>query len=667
MKTGTRYWTVPAGFFTIAVIFAVMYSSGLIGSIRQSYGGEWSNLSGASEEKSFRAVAVDPLNPQRIFVTSSGGVLVSSDGGTVWTNCLDLSSAKKAVPAEISASQKAVVSYLERPGEQGQLVGGTAIAVDPANPQRIYAGSVDGLYLCSDGGKSWTKANGAMQGVPLTVLDISIDGSNPDLVYAATMGAGLIRSANGGKSWEKVEVAPGAKAMSAVAVNPLDSNVVYAATSDAVMKSKDGGKAWEKVYSPTAAPQSLSVDQVNPDVLYLGTSSGLYKSVDGGQNWNGLAPDTLGQKSVREVAVAPSNSKSVYVASDGVYGSSDGGQTWQQLSKGSDLKGAMALAFDPLDASVLWAATADGLYRTSAGKAVAETAASALPPAEAKEAAAGKAEEVVPEETKPAETQVEAVTVEETSKPQEGETAAKAAGPPVPTIDDVQTVLGQFSHEPTVQEVQEVAMRFAEVHPDLIEGWRKGAKYRALLPEFTLSLDQDTKAQSEYLRSYRTEDRTRDFTKSYDKTEITPNTAYQIDDYDEIKSEVDHRRWSVYSWGDEFEHKRSVELKFKWDLGDFLYNPDQVRISDEARDLVELRNDVLEEVTQFYFQRRNAQIDLLLSPPEDLRDRLRMEIQLQEVTANIDYLTGGYLTQRLNDAKQGKTRKSNILKRMFSI
>ena len=85
------------------------------------------------------------------------------------------------------------------------------------------------------------------------------------------------------------------------------------------------------------------------------------------------------------------------------------------------------------------------------------------------------------------------------------------------------------------------------------------------------------------------------------------------------------------------------------------------------RDLVELRNDVLEEVTQFYFQRRQLQIDMLLSPPEDLRERLRMELQLQEVTANVDYLTGGYLTQRLNAAKDGVVEKSSFMKRVFNL
>ena len=123
--------------------------------------------------------------------------------------------------------------------------------------------------------------------------------------------------------------------------------------------------------------------------------------------------------------------------------------------------------------------------------------------------------------------------------------------------------------------------------------------------------------------------------------------------------------WSSAS-ADERRFQNNYTFSFEWDLGDFLFNPDQVRISDEARDLVELRNDTLETVTQFYFQRRQLQLDLLLSPAEELRERLRLELQLQEVTANIDYLTGGYLTQRLNDVRAGKP-KPGIVKRLFAI
>jgi len=270
-------------------------------------------------------------------------------------------------------------------------------------------------------------------------------------------------------------------------------------------------------------------------------------------------------------------------------------------------------------------------------------------------------------EAEEAATETEAVTPENTSPKGAVEIVTEPAepkeGPAVPTIDDVQTVLSQFSSEPSVQEIQEVAMRFAEVHPDLIEGWRKGAKYRALLPEFTMTIDQGRKFYSRY------EDidqrKLRNWTELEDKSQTSPNTLYDI--YDKARTRDEQELLTRSRLEDQRTHDRDLRLKFQWDLGDFLYNKEQVRISDEARDLVELRNDVLEEVTQFYFQRRNAQIDLLLSPPEDLRDRLRLELQLQEVTANIDYLTGGYLTQRLDDVKTGKVRKPSVIKRIFNI
>jgi hypothetical protein len=284
--------------------------------------------------------------------------------------------------------------------------------------------------------------------------------------------------------------------------------------------------------------------------------------------------------------------------------------------------------------------------------------------AEAQTEGAKTAEAVVPVQTVPLEEQVETVAMEEATK-------GVSVGPPVPTIDDVKTVLGQFSQEPSVQELQEVAMRWAEVHPDLIEGWRKGAKYRALLPDFTINYIHDNRTTDRWLHM--------DEVKEYDRREFGTLISDSIIDanitgIDFITTTEFSDKFYDYTQTidrdtaqDTTDRRRRIDFRFKWELGDFLYSPQQVRISDESRDLVELRNDVLEQVTQFYFQRRQLQIDMLLSPVEDLRERLRLELQLQEVTANIDYLTGGYLTQRLNDVKQGKERKSNVFKRLFAI
>ncbi|MCX6339425.1 MAG: YCF48-related protein [Candidatus Aureabacteria bacterium] len=671
MKSTIRRCHVSMLFLTVLIMVAASAFFSRVASVGLSYGNEWTNLSAGEGGKGLRAVAVDPLNPKKVFIGSAKGVFVSSDAGKEWVNCLDLSSSKKDISAELSAAQKLVVEGLQAGGKAGEVSGVTALAIDPANPQKVFAGSVDGLYICADGGKSWTKGDGALKGLSLLPLSIAIDPSNPDMVYAGTLNQAVIKSKDGGKTWQPVEVGAGEKTVTAVAVHPFDSQVVYAGTPDGVFKSKNGGSSWERVLSQSKVTQSVSVDLVNPEIVYLGTSGGVYKSVDGGASWKEIGSDVLAKKNVKKLAVAPSDSKALYAATtDGVYGSADGGAKWQDLSKGTGLKDAMSLAFDPLDSGAIWAATATGLYKTALAKPEAAAPGAAVA-AEVKgggTAAEGakKAEEVAPAQTAPVEENVETIAVEEPS----GAKAGAAAGPSVPTIDDVKTVLGQFSHEPTVQEVQEVAMRWAEVHPDLIEGWRKGAKYRALLPEFTLGFGFDHRVTDRWLDM--------DEVKEYNRREygsqlgdtVNINTTGDVS----ITSSEYSDKFYLYTQTidrhttqDTTDRKRNIDFKFKWDLGDFLYNPDQVRISDEVRDLVELRNDVLEEVTQFYFQRRQLQIDLLLSPSEDLRERLRLELQLQEVTANIDYLTGGYLTQRLNDVKVGKERKSNVIKRLFAI
>jgi photosystem II stability/assembly factor-like uncharacterized protein len=680
MKTAFRHQGNRAtpSCFLLAPIAGLM----LIGALSPpaARGSEWANLSAGSEEKGLRAVAVDPMNPQRVFIGSAKGIFTSGDGGKVWVNCLDLSSARRAVPAGIGAAQKAVVRELLAAGDSREIAGATAIAIDPANQQKIVAGGVEGIYASTDGGKNWTKTKGAPKDPPVTVLGLAIDPTNPDIVYAATIDSALLKSADGGKTWGRIGLPGGEGTASSVAVHPFDSNILYVGTPDALFKTRNGGAAWEKTAARPKLAEGIAIDPVNPDVVYLATAAGLFKSPDGGASWRDIGGEAIGQRQVRTVAVSPSDSNAVFAAgAAGIYGSGDGGVKWQELSKGTSLANAMAIAFDPLDSATIWAAASGGLYRTAVGKAAA--AGPQAPAVGMPEAAASmgpgiapvepKAEEIVPAQTAPSEEQVAVVPVEE--PPAVKEAAVRAAapeGPPITTIDDVQTVMGQFSHEPTVQEIQEVAMRFAEVHPDLIEGWRKGAKYRAFLPKFKIQYDYNKQKTIAEKTGEQLDIQREDNYESgiQDKTDDSPITGIQIIETVESTKEDKFRLvsgWSSAS-ADERRFQNNYTFSFEWDLGDFLFNPDQVRISDEARDLVELRNDTLETVTQFYFQRRQLQLDLLLSPAEELRERLRLELQLQEVTANIDYLTGGYLTQRLNDVRAGKP-KPGIVKRLFAI
>ena len=82
------------------------------------------------------------------------------------------------------------------------------------------------------------------------------------------------------------------------------------------------------------------------------------------------------------------------------------------------------------------------------------------------------------------------------------------------------------------------------------------------------------------------------------------------------------------------------------------WNEDQTQIDVRSKLMVQLRDDVLDEVTHLYFERRKLQIELMQNPPKDVNQLIEKELRLQELTADIDAMTGGYLSREIERRKQ---------------
>ena len=67
--------------------------------------------------------------------------------------------------------------------------------------------------------------------------------------------------------------------------------------------------------------------------------------------------------------------------------------------------------------------------------------------------------------------------------------------------------------------------------------------------------------------------------------------------------------------------------------------------------MVQLRDDILDEITRTYFERRRLQIEAQLSPSHELMEGLEQELRIQELTADLDALTGGYFSLQLAQNK----------------
>jgi competence ComEA-like helix-hairpin-helix protein len=172
---------------------------------------------------------------------------------------------------------------------------------------------------------------------------------------------------------------------------------------------------------------------------------------------------------------------------------------------------------------------------------------------------------------------------------------------------DVKKLLARYGDEPSIRDVQEAATRFAEVHPEVISSWRSRSRLAALGPSL----------RAEY--RYVGQDNTR--LKTGGDTADTKQTDLGI------------------------EHRPLVRAQ--WDLDRLVFNPDELRVSNEVTDLVRLRESVLDQVTKVYYERRRLQVDLDLTPPKDIAGRVRKELRLQELAADLDALTGGFFSKKL--------------------
>ena len=185
--------------------------------------------------------------------------------------------------------------------------------------------------------------------------------------------------------------------------------------------------------------------------------------------------------------------------------------------------------------------------------------------------------------------------------------------------DTVEQVLAEFAHEPSVQEAQRWASTYAQVNPELVQRWLRDAKSFALLPELRL--------------------------------EYKYNDGWD-NDFDVIAgiTGVDPNNPATTLSGAGSDGDNTIQVKTRWALDKLIMSSEQIRVINEAQDVVKLREKVTGEATRFYFERRRAQVEHLLNPKTDILDRVQEELNLLELTANLDALTGGAFSQAISES-----------------
>lgn len=319
---------------------------------------DWEHLTrGLPEGCHVPCVAVHPTDPTVVYAGTDSGPYRSTDGGARW--------ARMPFPRE----DRQVWSF----------------AFHPADPRRMIAGTSPlGIFLSEDGGETWREAPSARRPdrMPMgdfrnRVLRIAHDPANPREIYAALEVNGVIRSLDGGETWEdcsedliRISARPERKSAiltksdaegmldaHAIAVSAAAPGQPVLAVRMGLFRSADRARHWEDLevgrFSPITYGRDIRVSPHDPRVLYaclstaaVGPAGSVYRSDDLGRSWRRFDRGVEPSATMMAVAPHPRDADAVYAATrfGQVFGTRDGGATWAETPLPAGCRGVFSLA-----------------------------------------------------------------------------------------------------------------------------------------------------------------------------------------------------------------------------------------------------------------------------------------------------------------------------------
>ncbi len=206
----------------------------------------------------------------------------------------------------------------------------------------------------------------------LTALAIQL----PAVFIAAPAQAAVDANVFGGLHWRNIGPLRGGRAITVTGVPGQPDKFYFGAVGGGVWMTDNAGRTWTPIFDrePVASIGAVAVAPSDPNVIYVGSGEadmrsdiqhgdGVYKSTDAGKTWVHAGLDDTRQ--IGRIVVDPKDANVVYVAAlghqyapnaqRGVFKSTDGGQTWRKVLYKNENTGAIDLAVDPANPSILFA------------------------------------------------------------------------------------------------------------------------------------------------------------------------------------------------------------------------------------------------------------------------------------------------------------------------
>ncbi len=292
--------------------------------------------------------------------------------------------------------------------------------------------------------------------------------------------------------------------------------------------------------------------------FWLATREGIFESRDEGKSWKALPESGLRSIEIRSLAWSEKTRKLFAGTSKGVYAWLPRHSKWQELYQGLENENILGLALLKGESETLLTLSPAGFFSSI----------------------------LLPDQI---------------HLPGEREIAL-----------DQNTLFQELLRlEPTAQDIQKAAIRYANVRNSKIKRWHTASRFGGLLPTFSVGKD-------------------------FSQTPSIDIDRGGTSDKDTYIQGPDYQR---QAW----------DMSVSWHLSDLLYSSAQTSIDSREKLMVELRNDILSEVTRIYYERRRLELEILFHPATSQQDHLEKLLRLDELTSLLDGMTTGYFSKKLEE------------------
>lgn len=314
-----------------------------------------------------RSLAVDPVHPERVYLGTAEGIFYRSDDGGIRWSRLDPGFPCRGCSLDeikVAADGTVYVGYWEVHGLGGGVARSTdggesfsllqgihgqsvrALAVAPSNARVIAAGTLAGVFLSRDAGRSWERIS--PQGHPdlRNIESLAFDPANARVILAGTWHLSW-KTADAGATWAASHegIIDDSDVMT-LTVDRRDRRALFATACSGVYHSTDGGAHWTKLPGiPYSSRRTRAFAQAkdDPTLLLAGTTEGLYVSEDDGGTWRRATRKEL---VVNAVVAQPGGAILLGTEGAGVLRSEDRGRTWVTSNTGFSERFVFKVLFD---------------------------------------------------------------------------------------------------------------------------------------------------------------------------------------------------------------------------------------------------------------------------------------------------------------------------------